>query len=396
LRKDALEPFRGVRIIFLCPTLKQFKDVHASSIENELSGKWAALGGVINKSTWRITFPGGSWVQPFPASEYNARTARGMRADIVMADEADDIELGTYDSVCTPWLSEPWSLGLELFSGTPRRGRHGLLYRNFDQGRKGEILRSGISVATEETEQLKKFYSYKATYLDAPGNVSPEAVAKHRATTPPTTFRREWEADFDSGEGLVYPFEAGFHVAVPPESSAFDKHIVGVDFGWVDPGVFLWIGIQGYGEEAKVWVLGEYYESECRDEVWNERARAWNFASTFYCDPSQPRRIDALRSFCNAIKADNDIEGGCSRVASLVFKRKDQNGEDTARLFVSPECVNTIREFGQYRRKRDPSNPDGFLETPEDKANHAMDALRYALCGEFGRGDSSRNVVSGR
>jgi len=395
LRSDALEPFKGIRIIVLCPTLKQWKDINASSVENELGGKWAALGGEINRSTWRISFPGGSWVQPFPASEYNARTSRGMRCDVVLADEADDIEAAVYDAVCSPWLSEPWSFGLEVFGGTPRRGRHGLLYRNFDAGTKGDELRTGLRIADATNEQLKKFWSFRATYKDAPDNVSVEAVEKARATTLPATFRREWEADFDSGEGLVYPFDERFHVRKPPPTSAFSEWVVGVDWGYVDPACLLLIGILGHGNDATAWVMSEFYQAGQSLDQLQRQAAQWQFAQTFYCDPSQPGSIDALKRVCNATKADNNIEAGTSRVASLVFKRKI-NGVDAARLYVSPDCRNTIREFGEYVRKRDPLNPEGFVETPVDRSNHAMDALRYAIVGRFGRGHAVKGVVPGR
>jgi len=73
LRTDALEPCRGVRIVFLTPTLQQFKDVHAAQIESELGSKWSSLGGKIDHTSWRITFPGGSWIAPMPAAEFTAQ-----------------------------------------------------------------------------------------------------------------------------------------------------------------------------------------------------------------------------------------------------------------------------------------------------------------------------------
>jgi phage terminase large subunit len=79
-----------------------------------------------------------------------------------------------------------------------------------------------------------------------------------------------------------------------------------------------------------------------------------------------------------------------------MFRRSIDNGPDFARLYVDPSCKNLIREMGLYRKKRDPQNPDGFLEQPEDKNNHACDALRYALVGRFGMGASTRHVASGR
>ena len=393
LRTNALKPFKGVRITVLMPTLVQFKDVHWAGIEADLTGDWAFLGARMDRQRGQITFPGGSWVKPFPASAHNSRTARGMRCDVLCSDECDDIDCEVYDAVAVPWLSENWSLGIEIVGGTPTRGRHGLWYRTLDAGRKGQKLRDGT--ADEDTPKaLESVYASHATYADVPDIIKPEAVAKAKATTLPSTFKREWEADPDAGEGLVYPFDEEFHVRTPPPISAFHTFVVGADHGWVDPGVLLLCGVQGHGEDATLWVLEEHYQSECPNHIWDERAEIWKFAE-FWPDPSRPDRIDTWRSLGIRVgETDNDIHGGISRVADLLFRRKREDGPDWARLFVAPQCKNTIREFGLYRRKK---LPDGtFDEQPEDKHNHTMDALRYAAVGRFGRGPNYRNVVSGR
>ncbi len=404
LRTEALKPFRGVRIIVLMPTLKQFKDVHSEGILNEVispDGDWHFLGGKYNAQTGSVRFPGGSWVKPMPASAYNSRTARGLRGDIVDCDEADDIDPEVHDAVGIPWLSENWSLQSEIIGGTPTRGRHGLWYRMLADGRKGERLRKGedpevVGVEPENVDALKSIYSFHATYRDAPETVSAKAVAKAKATTPDATFKREWEADPDAGEGLVYPFDETFHVRQPPPLNTFREFIVGGDHGWVDPGVLILAGVQGHGNDATLWLLDERYESECPNHVWDKRAKDWAFARSFFLDPSRPDRIRDYRNNAgvNAIGADNDIDGGISQVANLMFRRKSEHGPDWSRLYVSPACRNTIREFGLYRRKK---RPDGtFDEAPADKDNHAMDAIRYLTVGRFGRGDAIRHVAPGR
>ena len=386
------EPLKGVRIIWLMPTLVQFKKVHQAAILNELFGKWAALGAKVDRTTWTITFPGGSTIVPFPAAEANSKGARGMRADVIIADECDDIELGVYDAVAVPWLSEPWSLGLSVLGGTPRRGRHGLLWRMFSMGAKGEAARAQ---ATGDT--ASKFFRVHATYRDVPEIVSPEAVADAKATTLPETFAREWEANFDAGEGLVYPFQPDFHVRSAPTLNLFNEFIVGVDWGWTDPACMLLVGVRGHGQDAEAWVLDELYETQLPDHQLEAKAKSWNFAQQFFCDPSQPARIRSLQGVVAATKAENDVKGGIARVASMMFRRRREGTtNDFARLYVAPGCKNLIRELGLYRRKRDPQNPDGFLETPEDKNNHACDALRYALVGRFGMGLSARHVTAGR
>jgi hypothetical protein len=429
LRPDCPKRLRGVRITSMMPTLKQFKDVHWADLESELTGDgpWAWLGAKLDRQTGQVNFPGGSWLKPFPAAAYNAKTSRGMRTDVLDADECDDIDTAVYDSVATPWLSEPWSLGIELPGGTPTRGRHGLWWRMLESTRLGRRIRKGeigdadvlkmpAAQAIREVFEklpaeewppglphdadqatiavLRSYYGKHATYRDAPETVSALAVARAKATTPKPTFQREWEADPDAGEGLVYPFDETFHVREPPPNLRFREFLVGQDHGWQDPGVLVRAGVAGHGEDATLWLLDEEYEQYVPNHRWNERAQRWGDAQ-FWPDPSRPDRIDDLRSMgLNVGSTDNDILAGVSRVANLLFIREDEGGERWARLYVSPKCVNTIREFGLYRRKK---NPDGtFDEKPEDKNNHAMDAVRYMAVGRFGRVPNVRHTSSGR
>jgi len=410
VRKDALKPFRGVRIAILMPTLKQFKDVHLDGILNELEGDWSFLGGKVNGQTGSVRFPGGSWIKPMPARLYTSKTARGLRCDLVDSDECDDIDPEAHDGVAVPWLSEPWSLNMEAMGGTPTRGRHGLWWRMLEDGRKGARLRAGedpevVGVDPDNVEAIKSIFAFHATYRDAPETVSPKAVAKAKATTPKATFEREWEANPDAGEGLVYQeFDSEFHVRTAPDWKTFGEFVVGADFGDVDPAVLLLIGIQGHGNDAVAWCLDEWYEPGTLNSVWDERAKAWRFA-TFYPDPSRQDRIRDWRSFglrVEDIPAEvKPIAAGIGRVAEMLFRRKteyERHGEtrvhEYARLYFDPKCKNVIREMGLYRRKK---LPDGtFSEDPVDKNNHGADSLRYGLGGRFGRASNSRHVTSGR
>ncbi len=401
LRTSALIPFTGVRIDSLTPTLKQFKQVHWAGIEEELgpSGRWGFLGARFDRAQAQIFFPGGSSFRSFPATEANSQLARGMRTDLLFADELDDIPAGVYDAVAVPWLSEPWSLGYQVLGGTPTKGRHGLWWRSMQDGRTGDKLRRGETVPDlddDAAEALSTVYSFHATYRDAPETVSPRAVKKAKATTPAATFKREWEADADAGEGLVYPFEEDFHIRAPPPIETFREFHVGADHGTADPGNLTLWGILGHGNDAEAWALDEHYESECPNHIWDERVAKWarTYGATFWPDPSRPDRINTWRNLgANCQKVNNEIQGGISRVADMLFRRKSEYGDDYARMYVSPKCRNLIKEFGLYVRKK---LPDGtFSDDPKDKNNHAMDSTRYFVVGRFGLAGSSRKHVAG-
>lgn len=388
IREDALDPFTGIRIAVLMPTLKQFRAVHGNLMNGELEGKWSFLGAKINRTDWTVEFPGGSWIRPIPAQPHIIDNARGIRCDILVVDECDDVDPSVYEAVALPWLSEPWSLKTELFSGTPKRGRHGLLYARH---------RDGLD------PNLPDYHTIHATYRDAPENVDIRTVEKARRGNP-TIFAREWECDFDAGEGLVYPFDESFHVKEPPDRRYFTEYLVGVDWGVNDPGVFLLIGITGHGNDAVAWVLDEIYESNRAPSWWVQRAKKYGESGikTFWCDPSSPGMIlDFIgQAHVHAQGADNAIQDGIMRVVDLLAKRPIEGTDEEeqryySRLYVAPRCRNTIREFGEYRRKKDPLNQDAYLEDPIDRNNHAMDALRYAMMMRFGRVSYGRHETPG-
>lgn len=400
IRETPGGPIRGIRIVFLLPTFKQFRDVHSRALVNELRGDFAWLKPEkIDLTTFTVVFPGGSTIQVFPASEHGGQRARGIRADVALVDEADDTDAEVFDAVVGPWFTEPWSLKIRVLSGTPKRGRHGLLFKLFEAGRRGDRVRAGVvdGFTPDELEALARFYTVHATYRDAPGNVDQKEVDTARVTMLPATFEREYNCNFDAGEGLVYPFDDSFHVKEPPDLRLFNEFHVGGDHGWVDAGVLLLGGVRGYGQDSELWILDEWYESECPNNVWDARARAWHeeYEPAFWLDPSRPDRVADYRSQgCRVQDVDNEINGGVARVADLLFIRQHSERLPWARLYVSPKCTNTIREFGLYRRKK--LGDGSFDEKPEDKNNHAMDALRYMAVGRFGKPQNFRHVVAGR
>lgn len=386
-------PIPGVRIVLLMPGLVQARKVHEQRTLDELRTTWEPLGGHLNRSEWKVSFPGGSWIQWVSAEQ--ARSNRGIRCDIACLDEADDIDLELVDAIAEAWFTEPHSLRMMMVGGTPTRGRYGLLYRTHARGI-GKMVDADGNRFTDHR-------SFHATCYDFPRFVSPIAIEKARLKLPPTVFKREWLCDFDAAEGLVYGnFDEDHHVRDPLEGMVWSEVLVGADHGYEDPGCFLVIGIAGRGEDATAHVIHEIYEPHRLEDWWVDRAKeivAWFPNAKWYPDPSMPARIEALRTKAR-IKlgdVDNSIEDGVGTVGNLLVKRRHgDTGPEFARLYVAKGCKNTIREMGVYRRKRDPRNAERVLDDIEDKNNHAMDALRYPLFARFRTKTSSgRNANAG-
>jgi hypothetical protein len=400
-RPSALRPMTGVRIVHLMPTFKACKDVHKDLTLSDLEGggEWAWLDAKIDRTSWHIKFPGGSWIQWFGAREANS--ARGIRCDIVTVDEADDIDPSVIDSVVKPWFSEPWSLRMVLLGGTPRRGRYGLLYREHMAGLEGDKARlvdvSGMPLDAQRANRaMRRKFSFHATYRDAPETVDPQYVEEQRLgyelSGGLSIFKREWECDFDSAEGLVFAmFDARFHVREPAPGTVFSEVLVGADFGWEDPGVYLVAGVVGHGADAVIYLIDEVYQTHRDNSWWDAEARRlvqrWPTAK-WYPDTSRPDRIADLKRLGARVQhfEKPQVEASVGVIADRLAIRHvgDDAGTRYAKMYVSPKCKNTIDEFGKYRRRRDPRNADRFLDDIEDKNNHACDSARYLTFGRFG------------
>lgn len=385
----------GVRIVLMMPTLEQAKKVHGDLLLDELEDAWAPLGGKVNRTTWRVTFPGGSWIQ-FVSSQ-RAFLARGIRCDVVCCDEADDLDSEMVDAIVKPWFTELHSLRLLIVSGTPRRGRKGFLWK---------AHHDWPELAAKAGHARWK--SFHATAYDAPLIVDPAYLADIQADTPPEIFKREYLCDFDASEGLVFPmFLERFHVRPPPEDVVWSEIIFCADHGFVDPACILAVGILGSGRDATAWVIGEIYEAE-RDPVWWEEqavalVRQYPYAK-WYPDPARSD-INALWKKAGAKiqhveKGAGSVEIGVGMLQRWMKVRTRRvpgsdgkpSTEEYAALYVHPRCKNLINELGLYRHKRDPKNPERSLEAIEDANNHAIDALRYGLTTRFPDRFGGRNT----
>lgn len=382
VRPGALKPLRGIRIVALMDTHKHFVDVHRTALLNELEEDWAFLGGKVNKTTLRVDFPDGSWFQPFPADQHTSKSALGLRCDVVIFDECDDIPISTFDTVVRPWFSEPWSLKIRLAAGTPRRGRHGLLYHLFKLGK-------------SDAPENDNYHSVHATYLDVPETVDPVEVEDAKRNSPPATFKREWLCDFDAAEGLVYGdvFNERFHVHKPPPGTVFNSLIIGMDHGYESPGSAHLIGCVGSGADSTAYVLEEVYERRRTTDWWADKLKYWVMREhpariTLYADPSQPQAIEQYRQQTGVNlprkKVDNNVDDGIATVATMFNKLRRSDGSEYARLYISPDCPELIRELGLYRYRKDPKDADLYLNDVEKRNDHACDGVRYALHNHLG------------
>lgn len=190
------------------------------------------------------------------------------------------------------------------------------------------------------------------------------------------------EEAFQAKSGLVYEkWDDKLHVRAPSIPwEACVRRVVGVDFGGGDPTAIV---MMGYTKDGHVHQYGEFYERGAigTDDIahyiaqWDNRARV----SSIECDPSQGTAIETLRALgLPAQPANNRKTQGITEIAMLI---------DLGRLTISPECVNSIKEFAGYRWREtnDPNSKERYTtSTPVDHHADAHDARRYAVRAIWG------------
>lgn len=189
---------------------------------------------------------------------------------------------------------------------------------------------------------------------------------------------------FSGREGLVYPeFNPEIHVIKPftPPPSMQDRLSI-------DPGLKNPLSCHWYAKDSdgNVFVVAEHYQAERTIEYHARRIK--EISRSLDWKTSYDGKIEALidsaanqktLSSLNSVtelfrengiyvipKVNKDLFAGINRVKAMLRSHDGQ-----ARLFITENCVNLIRELKGYRY--------GKNDTPIKQDDHALDELRYYL-----------------
>lgn len=187
--------------------------------------------------------------------------------------------------------------------------------------------------------------------------------------------RQELMGEFVSFEGRVYD-EFDHTVHVQEREGPWPRIVAGVDEGYTNPSVIVVLGLDGDG---RAHLIEEFYQRRVlQGDVVAEakRLREAYKITEFYIDPSAAGLAAEMRSVgLRVTPAVNEIKDGIQQVKARLAVQADRR----PRLTVSPACANTIAEFESYIWKE---GKQGMKDEPEKVNDHAMDALRYALCAK--------------
>jgi PBSX family phage terminase large subunit len=187
---------------------------------------------------------------------------------------------------------------------------------------------------------------------------------------------QEIEGQFVQFEGLVYSeFNRAVHVVDPLSPPESWGRVRSIDFGYTNPFVCLWGATDGDG---RLFIYDEHYKARTllkdhADAIHARDAHApailWSVADHDAQDTAELHTYGV-----STHPAQKDVGIGIQRVKERLRVR----GDGRARVFISSNCVNTIREFGAYRWE--PSKEGrAEKEQPVKESDHALDALRYMI-----------------
>lgn len=228
----------------------------------------------------------------------------------------------------------------------------------------------------------KYFYSHATAYDNPyfPDSEIEEAREDAIAEGDLPTFEQEWLAEFVNPEGAIFPeFDPEIHTFDTKELPKEGTYLMGVDFGFSpDPAAIISCLLD---EDGCWWLFDETYDTKLDDDRLANVIKN-KMMDTVYTrmvgDCQRKDSIELLRRVYHipitaSSKGANSIKTGIGQIHALL--RVGKNGKP--KLRVAKHLFNTIREFQSYSRKRDTQG--NYYNVPEDKNNHAIDAIRYIV-----------------
>jgi PBSX family phage terminase large subunit len=293
-------------------------------------------------------------------SEYIGKTTKnpnsllGEGLDLLVYDECAKDGFRIWDKYLNPTLTD--RSGRAIFITTPEGN-------NWVKS----LYERGIDSKQPDWE------SFHFTTLDNP-YIDSVMVEKARKELTPETFKQEYEASFTAYAGKVFKdWDISTHGIARADLPEFEKVILGIDFGFVNPAAVLAIGIH----DGCFYVVEEMYKTGLSESAMANEVRSlynkYPKCKGGYADPADSSKLHALRNY-HIRKAKKEVDRG---IQCLAEKMKI-NGSGTPKLRVTYGCKNLINELDNYRYQ-DKKGLTDIKEQPIKSDDHAVDALRYAI-----------------
>lgn len=179
--------------------------------------------------------------------------------------------------------------------------------------------------------------------------------------TNPRRARIVCDGEWGVAEGLVFE---NFSVKEFNPDEVPGEPIYGMDFGYTnDPTSIIHMKIDTF--KRRLYIFDETYKTKM---LTKDIIQALEGVDRVYADSAEPRLITEINVKSNTSVIPS-VKGKGSINQGIAFLQGYE-------IIIHPRCEHTIEEFNTYSFKQDKTGR--WLNTPEDKNNHAIDAIRYA------------------
>jgi hypothetical protein len=256
-----------------------------------------------------------------------------------------------------------------------------------------------------QEEMLKDFQSWRFPSWDNPyvypSGRDDSEIKLIEATTAPEWFMQEFGAEFGAFMGKIYgEFDPTLHIKKHTFNPAWPNYIA-FDWGFTNPLAAIEFQVDPWD---RVYVWREHYKSflQLAEHIRILKARPQpegyhlDLAFGDAADPEAAIQVSRQLVGCWALpEAKENWRQGVDLMKKFLMPRDsyaadgslvvcDEYGTPMQEpwMYIDPSCVNTIREFNNYRAvsSRPETNPREAAKRFDD---HALDALRYGLMHRF-------------
>ena len=213
-------------------------------------------------------------------------------------------------------------------------------------------------------------YVHHSTCLDNP-HISKAFIEEANEVKKKNEFKYRWEYLGEPiGSGVVPFSNLEFRTITDEEIKSFDNIRQGVDWGYAtDPVAF--IRLHYDKTRRKIYILDEFYEVKASNRRLAEviKSKKYNYQLTI-CDSAEPKSKDELVTY--------GVKMICAKKGPGSVEFGEKWLDDLDGIIIDPKRTpNTCKEFENIDYQTD---KDGNIKNRlEDKNNHTIDAIRYAL-----------------
>lgn len=182
-----------INVALLGGSMAQSQNVQ-EHIENLLLYPAAPRYAVKAQIQTQITFNGGNWIRPLPASQ---KTVRGPHPQMTALDEIDEMDIKVYNAAMGQAMKKPNARGIEIDEMVVASSTWQNPVGTFQTVR-DEALKKGLPVRTWCFQEVLK------TPQNPTGWMDPDFIERKRASVPAELFRVEYELGEPAGGSRAF------------------------------------------------------------------------------------------------------------------------------------------------------------------------------------------------